>query len=671
MTRLPKALKKKLEASLESLTPKQAGRLFLIYWRDVMRPGNDKEPSLWEYPPVVELFDAWRRRTDAAKQKGDGEAARKAVAYHNGFVLLTDIVEEANNLANSEIWRLMTLVTGQAYQLETLLIRDSLSEIARITIERILEGIPRALTWEEYDRAVAWYEGYKPVKLGELANSLVYEWATRQGYEIDEFFVPDEFLIRYHGGEEEFNGRILDLVKGDKSKYPETEDVRRQWAKETDLLTNRFAGNQERLEAWIANGGCPELNNAEFDAKAEEMYTSLVDMVKAGELEGGLCFSLVEQWEAVPAHDWEETLDLKGKIPAWAALRAIWLNWLNDHDIFKSDDLRYSPKIFDIPDPLETFRDIDGVIQGDRLVEVTKAFYLDCLKKPWGGGLKAAETVDFGALADWLSAYPTPLLAYRAPDLGWVEVEIFAVSEATADPFLGQEQGRPDWYATLRSLRQKAAEMGFKPEDMGYNGVQEFYYPTQEPTDKRMTLWGVTQQLNSLRVSHRPFTYREKGRSLPSLLGLEFYTPLEEAIKNLGTAVDQVETFKMTYALLSQEFFDGIPILGPWIEDHLTQINGLLGESESRLNDWLKKLSSPPWDIDTSSLHLVRHGPNEEQAKLWAGVIISAADGARDNPERPTLLDGDETPESILKRLTGHTYKSLHKTWLSRARGSK
>jgi len=653
--RLSHNLKKKLEASLENLTPRQAGKLLLIYSQEYDRK-KGAPIVFWDYPPVTELMESWERRVDELKDKDD-VSYRRAVGLRNGFATLTRIFLEANRWATSDLWRLIFSAATVSQEIDRLILQDFQSEIARMTVYHFTEDIPRPLSWEEYEKAVEWYENQAIENLGELANHFVEIWARQQGYTPLE--VPEDFVTAHNE---------LSNVNGnrDYDTEDETEELRRLWVEaegEEKILNQYFAGDRNRLEAWLTFGGCPEFNDLERDKKADEIYDRMVEMVKSGELVGGLCFSLINAFGPIPSHDWQETLAMRGRIPAWAALRSIWDGWLYDHGIFKSDELRFD---VDLPDPIEKYFDVEGALEGDRLAATAKRFYLDCQKKPWGAGLVDPKKADFAALGLFLCAEESPLLGYYAPDLGWIEVEVFGKSEGD-DVFLGlkEDQERPFWCATLKSLRERADAFDLKPEDIVYNPIREFYYPTDRPEEKRRAIAHLFQQLDTLRVSHRPFTYREKyARDVPSFLGLKFYTPLEEAVKDLGAVFDEIATFKLTYDLLSQEFFGGTPVLRLELRERLKNVEEMLALAESRLNQWLQVLSSDVWKLDTSGLRPVKTGPDEREAKRLAAVIIRLADEADDQDKTPTWLENGETFEQVTKRLTGFDYKSLELSYL-------
>ena len=656
--RLPKTLKKKLEASLENLTARQAGRLFLIYANECL--SGDSFENVTEYPPAVDLMKAWDKRVKAAQTKG-GDIQTQTLAAYNGFLTLTNIIRQANNTADSDLWRLYTLVIGQGSRIDRLLLEDSYSDLTRVIISQFTEDAPRPLSWEDYDKAAEWYEGYSTEDLEELSHYLTEDYSDRQGYTPLE--VPEEFLKAISTPEVNYQG--------------EDEDIRRKWVEsegEDLILTKYFAGDKDRLEAWKQHGGSPEFNGLEWDTMAEGLLDRMVNMVISGELEGGLCFALDSHWSGVPALGWnrkdpDNTAELY--VPAWNALRSIWISWLYDEGIFRGDDGRVDKNW---PDMIDSFYDAEGTLEEDRLTEKAKKFYQDCQKKPWGSELIPADKVDFVFLARFLCTDTTsPLMGFYAPDLGTVKMKAFHEAESD-DAFMGPKEKAGDvwYYATLRGLRKIAADLGTDPDKVGYNSVREFYYPTDNPETKRRNLSTLISRMNQFRVSHRPFTFKEKNkREISSYLGLKFYTPLEAAIRDFGQVFDAVDTFKMIYDLISQELFEGIPVLSPYYRDRLVGVEEALKVTESNLNQWIEKLSADIWNVDTSSLRLVKNGPNEKEARFYAAGIIYHEDDTADHPNAPTWLDGGETFESIAKKISGLDYAGMKKELLRITRGKK
>ncbi len=646
-SRLSNASKKKLEASLENLTARQSGRLFLIYSNECHV--KDTGEGIWEYPPNKELSDVWDKRVRAAKSKG-GRIEEEVVAAYNGFTALTRIIQEANRLADSDLWRLYTLALGHGSRIDIMLIQDSHSDITRSIIAQFTDDAPRPLSWEDYEKAAEWYEGYSTVDLEELANELTGDYTRRKDFQ--ELYVPDEFLKKISTPEVEYAG--------------EDEDIRRKWVEsegEDAILKKHFAGDKDRLEAWKQYGGFPDFNGQEWDAMSDEILDRLIKKIIAGELEGGPCFGLENHWEFVPALNWDrEDPDNVGRlcVPAWNALRSIWILWLYDKGIFRGDEKRVDK---DIPDVLETFYNVDGTLHDGDITQRAKEFYLDCQKKPWGVDLINADNVNFAELGRFLCTDASPLLGYYAPDLGTVNVKEFHEAEGD-DPFLGSSDkaGESWYYATLRGLRKIADELGASPRMVGKNFVREFYYPTDDPKNKRSTISNLISRMNQLRVSHRPFAHKEKVKRDPSsFLGIDFYTPLESTIRDFGEVFDDVETFKMTYDLISQELFGGIPVLSPLLRDRLEGVEEALKVTEKVLNDWLDLLSEDIWNVDTSSLRLVKTGPNEKSARIWAGAMIYAVDDEKDRQRFPTWLDGGETFEDVAKKISGLDYAGIKK----------
>ena len=102
-TTIPRNLKKKLQASLENLTPRQAGRLSLILFNEALSkgiPAND-------YPPMKDLDAAQVKRLDRVGQK-DPEAYRREARLFNGYIFLRSLVGAANLRASSEVCLLYT-----------------------------------------------------------------------------------------------------------------------------------------------------------------------------------------------------------------------------------------------------------------------------------------------------------------------------------------------------------------------------------------------------------------------------------------------------------------------------------------------------------------------------------------------------------------------------------
>ncbi len=644
--KLSNTLKKKLKASLESLTARQSGRLFLIYSNEC----HEKDThAIWEYPPIVELMAVWKTRVEEAKIKG-GNIEEQTVAAFNAFIDLTDLIKEANRLADSDLWRLYARVLGYGNIIEYSLHQEINSELTRITVDLFTEDAARPLSWDDYLKAVEWYEGYSPTDLEELANELTGAYTRRQGYKILE--VPEEYLKSISTPDIEYGG--------------EDERIRRMWVEsegEDLILSKYFAGDQERFEAWKKYGGYPEFNGQEWNKMSDGILDSLINKIKAGELEGGVCFFLQSNWESVPALNWDRndpdnTSQLI--IPAWNVLRPLWELWLYDKGIFGPSDKRIEA---DYPDIVCAFYDLDGILEEDRITARAKEFYLDCMKKPWGSGLIEAKNVDFVELGRFLCTHDSPLQGYYAPDLGTVNVKAFHEAEGN-DLFLGLSETAGDawYYATLRGLREIAEELGTKPEKVGKNYIKEFYYPTEDPSDKREAISTLIYRLNKSRSDRRIFRFTKRGRpDISHLLGMELFKTLDTAIKEFGKVYDDLETLKLTHDLISQEFFEGIPVLFPELRERLEGIETAFKSTEERLKDFSEGLGGSIRNIYYSPLHLIKNGPDEETARMMVGALIAAVDKDQDKKRFPSRLDGGETMADIAKKISGTDYAGIKK----------
>lgn len=633
--RLPKTLKKKLEANLKNLTPREAARLWLIYFREAAK--DDFSQPLDKYPPAEELFDAWERRWQEAKK--DPEESKRVGRLFNGFAFLTNLVREANRFAMQDAWRVLFFVTSTAEVVKELLIKDWVSEVARFTKSRILDDIPSPASREEYDRLIQWSEGDALIDLedGELIDRFfVEDWVEAQGFQ----YIDRVDCAKTSQEERPEELKAIMAQEGDRD-----EDLRRLYVDIAgDRLLERFGGRREWVEDWVKEEFYFKPDEGlrftldEYDAKIEETSAQLVNLVTAGDLEGGQAVRLDRVWDMV--------LIKGGKIPAWAALRSIWGRWLYDHDHF----LREAP----VPDPkaLNGIQDVynaEGDVDVVALVNLARAFFEDCKAKPWGEGLGDAGQIGFVTLARFLTEADTPITEYTAPTLGDIDFEVFKANEG--DAVLSD----PDWVATVRSLKAKAADFGVDPKVFEYDYTRDRYYPTDRAEEIRGTLALTLNLLSNLQVNHRAFTHnRSKGGAMSAqdFLGAEFTTPLEEAVKEFGEAFGMVATFKRVYETIADEFFDGLPLL---TEDTITRIQAaeaILADAETSLNEWLTRIETT-WggllQIDLSSLRLVKTEPDERTVKEYADILIKAARRDLGPNAAIDLGPDDEEPIEIRK----------------------
>lgn len=566
---IPRNLKKKLQASLENLTPRQSGRLFLLLYHEAA----DKNVYAADYPPIRDLDAAWDRRLDRAKGK---ETYAQEVRLWNGYSFLRNLVALANMTGSSDVWRHLVTVTHAYYTLDRLLLVDSFSETARLVTSYVALGetMPKPASHEEYDRLTVWVEGDDVDDLAGVAQFMAEAW-------LEDNYDPPE------GADED-------------------------------------AQNQYETEVEAAK-------QAEFEAH-------LVALLEAGELEGGLAVSLHN-------NDDDLLLDDARTIPAWAALRAAWYGWLYDQGYRRHEHETPHPQALA---GVNVIYNAAGEVEGDDLAALAGDFLKDCKKRVWGRNLPAPKSVDLADLGFFLTLgkeTPFPFLADKAPDLGRVNWETFRQAEPSAIYF----DGEPYPVATVRSLKAKVE---------GYSGhfwLLGDYYPTDDPEGRRRDLARILRLTKAMQVSHRAFTYPPKVREdmkvmageLADYLGVEFYTPLEQAVRDLGETFGRVAAFRRTYDILADEYFGGLPLLHKDTRELLDQADTILTTAETNLAAWLEALQEWPWGVDVTSLQLVKSEVDEETARRHADetveLVMLRGQFKRNNldlgPEEPPAKD--------------------------------
>jgi hypothetical protein len=626
--RLPRTLKKKLEATLTSLTPREAGRLFLLYYHEARAknfpPGRD-------YPPVKELEDAWARRLEAAEKRGIEERNVEAARF-NGYWYLASLVASANMFAESDLWRIIFACYTARREVEALLYQDAVSELARTAIKDLVGDMPRPVSRADYDRMVAWAKTDALDTLETVAEGEAYDWESDQNFSYHE--VPPDFWETHKDNLDELLKKLpkeADLSEESRAIWKkrdlaaelkelattvsplqealaENSDAVRflyAWGDFDRLLKEVFDDDPARLAYWVAQGSYTDpADEAAVKAKQAELEAQMADMLKAGTLTGGPAFALPGLWSPV--------LICEGKIPAWVALRYLWDDWVRDRGVYKYD----MPSIFDerAPNGSWSLYDAAGDVVDDRLTDLVGDFLKECRSRPWGEGL--TKKIDRRALAAWLTAVDNPLTQIDAPDLGLVDWEAFRSREGNEGDYW-----EPKLAATVGSLAKALGEEDFWRVGM----IEESFYPTARAHDQQTHLHNVIARLHSLRVSHRAFTYQEKPKpgqlSLQELLGMEFYTPLEEAVKRLGDAQGQVDTFKRVFGILSDKYYDGLPILAEEYRERLELAESLLTSAGEELAEWLDRLSRWPWSVDTTTLKPVTPEVDEDQVREKNRII--------------------------------------------------
>lgn len=568
-TAIPRNLKKKLSASLENLTPRQAGRLFLILFHEA----QDKGFYPLDYPPLKDLEVAWERRLDQAKRSKAGETFTQEAKLYNGWLFLRSLVGLANMSGSSDVWPLLYKVQFAWNRIDRLLLVDTFSETAGV-VDDYLTGdqAPKPASRAEYARLTTWSEEDALEAFGDVAVYLAEDWWEEQDR----------------------------------------------------------TGDRDELDA-------------AQDAKEGELEARLVALWQAGELEARLAVGLRSLYDPL-------ILDA-GTIPAWAALRAVWGDWLYDKGYRQQERATPHPKTLDGVRVVVDAAD-GRAVEGEDLARLAGDFLADCKKRPWGRNLPAPKSVDLAPLGFFLTTVDTPLTPNEAPDLGRVAWEVFRKNEKGA--VFGD--GEPYPVASVRSLKPVVAALDYKyPINRAY--ILASYYPTDQAEATREYLARMVRLVRSMQVSHRAFTYPPQVKEdmtllvgdLADFLGVSFLTPLQEAIRFLGEVFGEAATFRRTYDLLSDEYFGGLPLLGKGTREYLAQVDIALAGAEEQLAAWLNSLQAWPWGVDTTSLKLVKADVDEDEARRQADALV---DGvlARDGFRRHGFDLGPEEPPAKGKR---------------------
>lgn len=582
--RLPKALKKKLEASLKHLSPREAGRLFLIYLHESAKANEDGGPAA-DYPPINELDEAWAARIKEAQKKGPEEANR-VNTLANGYHYLSALALMSNDWAERESYRIGYLASTASLMIDKQLQGVEFNRIATKVANSVAYQLPRPVAREDYDRLIQWATEDAFRDVGYMADEAAGNWAKAQGGFL---LTAEEVALTLRLKREE---QVKALVEDDRPEEEKGKDIRRLYAEvEGDaLLIDRFKGDRAALEDWIqaagwAGGG---ITQAAVSERAEALKARVVDLIKAGELQGGEAVALGDCYDST-------LIDAEGKIPAWAALRPLWRLWLIDHDyLIRPNDIT--------PDTLQgklVAYTVDGDLTGEDLVNVVAEFLAECRAKAWGAGI--TSDVDLVKLARFLSEVMNPLTAAagEALQLGGVDLAAFREEEGE-DPF---DVSYNFWVTTAGSLRQRAADLGLTLEDVDEVArIRRRYYLSDTPEEIREDLGRLVNMASVAEPIDRRF--------------------LEENIKRLGEVFGEIATVRLVFDLIADEYFDGLPVLLPYVEDRFSAYDQLLAFTEDDLTDKLARLSSDPWYIDTSDLQLVKEPADEDKAIDRVDVII-------------------------------------------------
>lgn len=588
-----------MEASLTSLTPKEGGKLHLLYLQEAARKGiKPLSIAMDKYRPTQELEEAFEHKTDFTSELSRKQLKGFLFLSVLSFTTLAELERGINELIRE------SLIAHE--RLYFILTADQVTEVAREATEELARQ-PRPLKVNRYQRLLQWSEENGSDWVENIAE-IAADWEA----------------------EEKFEGEILELSFEDRrrlmqkrSRFPylEDEECRRDWLAEQgedQVLAQHFDGDRDRLEDWLVEGGYTNSKAYEDFAahRKAEIIQKLTEAYEAGQLEGYEATSLeVGTFFAIPV--------TKGQIPAWAALRRAWPDWLQERGYlthlrpFPSDPM--SDYSLDWPGPVNiVYTVVDGQIDSEDLTNLVGAFVEECRKRPWGDSLKT-DGIDFAGLARFLTAEASPLDHIDAPDLGAVDWLTFAED-------VGES---PDTYIAIlsRSLEAAADQLGLS-KMMRFNTdkflVQQRYFPAENPWLTGLVARAAADKLSTIRLDYPAFMYDEESRWSP-IFG-EFKTPLQVTIDWLGSLFGKLETLKLAMQLISDSFFDGLPLLTVELEKELASVEKMLKGSEDALQDFLGRLQAYPWLVDVDRLKLTPAKGNEAVAiNKYAGPALMDA----------------------------------------------
>ena len=597
-TRIPRNLKKKLEASLENLSPTEAGRLYVIYVKESTKKGIHPD----EYPAIEDLVAAMK----SGSPKGPVEE-RLARNRFNGFELLTEIARMSNLIgltwADSLRFESLRIVSN----LDKLLVQDAVSEAGRRIRSSFFEDVPKPVRPVQYRMILSYGSEGLVLSFDEAADSLTLAWAADQGFEWLE--VPLDY-------------RRAKSPTTDKRSYPpETEALRRQWVDDDGrarLLADVFKGDEEKLEDWIRAGGRPGFTEDDFAVKTEEFFDALVTLVETGELRD-------EEAVFLPGAEGNFFVE-EGKIPAPFALRAIWEAWVVDQGL----------RIHDF-----TFDDhaINGIgkIYGETGDYLTKAdvlklvdrFLAHCRRRPWGKDIPAHIKAD-EELLRLLVAVATPLIQMDCDDPeAMIDYDVFRKAEGFEGP-----RYDPFPAALIRDLRIAAPKVaGVNCDFDSIDFYESQFYPTDKADKRREDLRRLAAMIDQLETNRRPFTFGDEPKPPSRILGVNFMTPLETTVVEFRDNLQSLKTFKTSLEAISKRYFGGLPVAQRDLEERLHNAEELVDQGRRLLEDWLDRLETYPWQVDTSSLRIGDPEVNEEKKTEFIEFVIRYARKELETPD--------------------------------------
>lgn len=590
MTRtIPRNLKKKLQASLENLTPRQAGRLFLILFHEADKKGV----PVRDYKPLDEVDEACWRQVETASKKGYEAQAQR---HYRGYLFLRNLVHTTNQVGFNRILDLLTFAYRVSDTLGRLLVADLMSDLAHQAEDK-LRDLPWPVTPEEYGQIVAYSQETQPLTPEEVVEWIVEPWAEEELG--DEYYVDTAFGLA-HNPDRRF---FIPLF--------ETPELRQAWVADQGdkLLQEVFAGNRDDLEAWVELGGfIRDADRKAKEAKEEEVVARLDALVEAGDIEAKPTAYLTGCYGNAPIVD--------GAIPAWAALLHVWAGWLYDRGLRIREDFEIDPRT--IAGVFPVYRLEDGEdLPGDDLAAVAGDFLTYCKKRPWGRPLPAPKSVDLAALGLFLTSESHPIQAAKAPDLGRVDWEVFRQAEG--------DDGRlsePVTVVRIGDLKAKAEALGTTPDVFSSTWIEEAFYPTDKPEDHRRKLKYLLKPIREGQIKKIHVPRMGETKPVGDIVGEEFAGTLLQVSSHLFTVKIETETLKLVLRMVSDEYFDGLPVLAQEPAKRLAHLEEVVGEAYDDLRTWVRRyvtLGAEPTELEIPTTF----EPDQDKAKEFFDTLVA------------------------------------------------
>jgi hypothetical protein len=188
-----------------------------------------------------------------------------------------------------------------------------------------------------------------------------------------------------------------------------------------------------------------------------------------------------------------------------------------------------------------------------------------------------------------------------------VDWEAFRQSERNRRTYhTGEEAFELEPVATVASLTAISPKI-WKSLDFKHAWREDRYYPTSSPEERRRDLARTLAMMAQLDTTRQPFTYgwlqkASDERSLSELLGVNFLTPLEEAVAQLRRQNNFAVSLRQALKIISDRYFGGLSLLIGDAEEPVVEGEGYLKAANEALEQWVKRLANWPWQVETASL---------------------------------------------------------------------